>query len=323
MPRVSLALVGWSLLIAPAGAHSIATPAAHRLAPDTVVVFDAGTLALPIKAVFDSFAARSPAVLLQENAGSLETARKLIDLGRVPDVIALADYEIFPRLLTPQHTTWYIPFARNRMVLAYTDRSKGAAEITARNWYQVITRPGVEVGRSDPNLDPAGYRALLVFQLAEQEYKQAGLAAALERAAPPRDMRPKSADLVALLQTGDLDYAWGYESVAQAAHLRYVRLPEHIDLGEAADSAFYAHAAVRVTGKTPSDTVEFRGEPIIYALSIPTTPPHAATAARFVAFLLSPAGKRILRAAQLDALDAPVIVGQGAPPIVAAAAGRH
>jgi molybdate/tungstate transport system substrate-binding protein len=315
--RVMAGAVASTLVFAFAGHHPPSGSHAPETSADTVVVFDAGTLALPIKAVFDSFATRASAVLVQENAGSLETARKLIDLGRVPDVIALADYEIFPRLLMPQYTTWFVPFARNRMVLAYTDRSKGAREISPSTWWQVVTRPGVDVGRSDPNLDPAGYRALLLFQLAELEYRQPGLAASLERAAPPRNVRPKSADLVALLQTGELDYAWGYESVAQAAHLRYLHLPEHIDLGEPADSAYYARASVRVTGKSPGDTVAFRGEPIVYALSIPAAAPHAAAAARFVAFLLSPDGKRILHAAQLDALDHPTVVGSGAPASVA------
>jgi len=306
----SHAALASALLLAGTGRHLATKPwagvAPADVAPaDTVVVYDAGTLALPLKAVFDSFATRAPVVLVQENAGSLETARKLIDLGRVPDVIALADYEIFPRLLVPKYVTWYAPFARNRMVLAYTDRSKGAAEISPQNWWDVITRPGVEVGRSDPNLDPAGYRALLLFQLAERESGRPGLAALLERTSPARNVRAKSADLVALLQTGELDYAWGYESVAQAAHLRYVRLSDHIDLGEPADTAYYARATVRVTGATPADTVVFRGEPIVYALSIPTAAPHPATAARFVAFLFSPAGTRILRAAQLDAFDKP------------------
>jgi molybdate/tungstate transport system substrate-binding protein len=323
MYLTSCAILVSALLVAPAGRDASPHPLVSGAPADTVVVFDAGTLALPIKAVFDSFAVRNPAVLVQENAGSLETARKLIDLGRVPDVIALADYAIFPRLLMPQQTAWYVPFARNRMVLAYTDRSKGAGEIATGNWWQVITRPGVEVGRSDPNLDPAGYRTLLLFQLAEREYKSPGLAATLERAAPPRNVRAKSADLVALLQAGELDYGWGYESVAQAAHLRYVRLPEHIDLGEPADSTFYAQASVRVTGKGPGDTVAFRGEAIVYALSIPTAAPHPSTAARFVAYLLSPAGARVMRAAQLDALDRPAIVGRGAPSAVAGSIGAH
>jgi molybdate/tungstate transport system substrate-binding protein len=266
---------------------------------DTITVFDAGSLALPIKVALDSFAVRTHTVVQQENAGSLETARKLTELGRIPDVIALADYEVFPRYLMPTHVTWYLQFARNRMVITY---AKGT--ITAANWFDVLTKPGVEVGRSDPKLDPAGYRALLVWQLAEKYYKRPGLADRLLAQAPPRNMRPKSADLTALVQTGDLDYAWEYESVAQAAGLSYVALPHEIDLSDAKDSAFYAEASVRV------DTVLVRGEPIVYGLSIPAHAPHPGPANAFVRFLLSADGRAILRREHLDALDAPITVGQ-------------
>jgi molybdate/tungstate transport system substrate-binding protein len=276
--------------------------------PDTLVIFDAGTLAVPLKTAFDSFAVSHPAVLQQENAGSLETARKLVDLGKTPDVIALADYDIFPRLLMPKHTTWYTIFARNRMVLAYSATAKGAHDLTASNWWQVITKPGVDVGRSDPNLDPAGYRALLAFQLAEMEYHHPGLANALEGTAAARDVRPKSADLVALIQTGELDYAFVYESTAQDARLSYLPLPDRLNLGVAADSAFYARASVRVVGATPKDTIEIRGAPIQYGLSIPTAAPHSAVAKQFVDYLFSPAGVRVMRSRHLDALNHPVRV---------------
>lgn len=298
-------------------------PAPARAAPtDTIVLFDAGSLARPLKALLDSFSTRTGAVVQQEHAGSLETARKLTDLGRIPDVIALADYEVFPRLLIPSQTSWYITFARNRMVLAYTDRSASASAITAANWWQITTQPGVQVGRSDPNLDPAGYRTLLVFQLAERAYARPGLAAALLAGAPPRNMRPKSVELTGLLQTGDLDYGWEYESAAREAGLRFLRLPPRIDLGDPADSAFYAQASVRVMGNSPSDTIEFRGEPILFALSIPARAPHPAVAERFVTFLFSDAGKRILRAEHLDILDRPVLAGSDVPPAVARAVAK-
>jgi len=195
--------------------------------------------------------------------------------------------------------TWYAKFARNRIVITYT---KG--KITAANWFDVLTKPGVEVVRSDPKLDPAGYRSLLVWQLAERYYKKPGLADRLLAAAPPRNMRPKSADLTALVQTGDLDYAWEYESVAQAAGLSYLTLPRQIDLGDPSEAEGYAQAAVHV------DTVLVRGEPIVYGLSIPTHAPHPGTAGRFVDFLLSPDGRAILRREHPDALDAPITVGQ-------------
>jgi molybdate/tungstate transport system substrate-binding protein len=282
-----------------------------------LIVYNAGSLARPLRAALDSFAARRQVEIQQENAGSLETARKLTELHKIPDVIALADYEVFPRLLMPAQTSWYAQFARNRMVIAYTPRSRHAAEIDGANWWRILLREDVEVGRANPHLDPNGYRALLVLQLAERHYGQPGLAQRLLAHAPERNVRPKEADLVALLQAGELDYAWSYESLAQAANLSYVRLPPEIDLGSPADSARYAVASVRVVGASERDSIDFRGQPIVYGLSIPSQAPHPQLAADFVAFLLSDEGKRVLRAARLDALDQPVLIGTGAPASVA------
>jgi molybdate/tungstate transport system substrate-binding protein len=209
----------------------------------TLVVFNAGSLARPLKAALDSFAAREGVKVQQESAGSLETARKLTELGKVPDVIALADEEVFPQLLMPVHVAWYARFARNRMVLAYTPHSRHAKEITSGNWWQVLQRDGVETGRSDPQLDPNGYRTLLVLQLAERHYEQPGLAGKLLSAMPARNVRSKEADLVGLLQAGEFDYIWSYESMARVLGLRYVQLPEAIDLSLPADSARYAAAS--------------------------------------------------------------------------------
>ncbi|HEU4641226.1 MAG TPA: extracellular solute-binding protein [Gemmatimonadaceae bacterium] len=297
----------------------------------TLVVYNAGSLARPLRAALDSFASGAGAgaggtkgtarvTIEQENAGSLETARKLTELHKIPDVIALADYEVFPQLLMPEHVRWYAQFARNRMVLAYTSRSRFAGEIDSTNWWRVLQRPGVQVGRADPNLDPNGYRTLLTLRLAEGYYRTPGLYDRLLSHAPPRNIRPKEADLVGILQAGELDYIWSYESLARAAGLSYVHLPSAIDLGDPADSADYARAEVRVVGRTPRDTLTFRGQPIVYGVSIPARAPHPAIAQRFVAYLLSPAGRRVLRGSRLDALDHPAIVGTDAPAAVAAAA---
>ena len=89
-----------------------------------LVVFNAGSLAIPLRAALDSFAAREGVTVEQETAGSLETARKLTELGKIPDLVGVADYEVIPLLLIPEHTSWYAKFARNRMVLAYTEDRK-------------------------------------------------------------------------------------------------------------------------------------------------------------------------------------------------------
>ena len=280
---------------------------------EALVVYNAGSLARPLRAALDSFAARTGTRIDQESAGSLETARKLTELGKVPDIIALADYRVFPELLIPTQVRWYAAFARNRMVLAHTPRSRFANEITPDNWWEVLLRPGVETGRSDPNLDPNGYRTLLVFQLAERHHGRPGLARELLSATPARNVRPKEVDLVALLQAGELDYIWSYESVARAASLPFVRLPDEVDLGSAANAVLYATAEVRVAGASRGDSITVRGEPIVYALSIPTGAPHPALAERAVGFLLSADGARIMRAASLDVLDRPLVTGDSVP----------
>jgi molybdate/tungstate transport system substrate-binding protein len=316
-PRALWTLVACALAACTGGdtAKNSATKDSSGSGERRIVVYNAGSLALPLRAALDSFAAIEKVTVDQENAGSLETARKLTELGKIPDIVGVADYDVIPLLLMPEHATWYAKFARNRMVLAYTDRSRGASAITPDNWWQVITRAGVQVGRADPSLDPNGYRTLLVWQLAERHHRQPGLGARLLTTSPQRNVRPKEADLVGLLQAGEFDYIWSYESIAQGVGLKYVTLPEAIDLSSPADSAAYATASVRVAGKTPRDSVTIRGQPIVYAFTVPVRAPHPNIAMRFAVYLASPDGRRVLRGAKLDVLDRYIVVGTGAPPL--------
>lgn len=284
-------------------------------AKDTVVVYLAASLTKPLQAALDSFAARNDIVVQRESGASLEHARKITELGRIPDVIALADVEVFPQLLMPAHVSWYAEFARNRMIIGYTDKSRHAAEIDSTNWPRILTMPDVQVGRPDPDLAPAGYRTLLMLQLAESYYHAPGLAARVLAAAPRRNMRPNAAELAALLQTGELDYIFDYESVASAYGFKALGLPAAIDLGDPAQASAYAKARVRVKGKG-TDSATFAGAPIVYALSIPRGAPHVAAGQRLASFLLSADGRRMMRAARVDALDEAVFVGTDVPDVI-------
>ena len=311
MRRTVSLLLAAALALGPAGCTGDRSAAAGPL-----VVFNAGSLARPLRAALDSFSAREGVRYEQESAGSLESARKLTELGKIPDLIALADAEVFPGYLVPAHVTRYVEFARNRMVLAFTPRSAHADSVSTLNWWRIMQRPDVEVGRADPELDPNGYRTLLAWQLAELHYAQPGLAARLAARSPPRNMRPKEADLMGLLEAGEFDYIWSYESIARGAGLRYLRLPAEIDLSERAHEASYARAAVRVRGASAGDTVTFRGEPIVYGLAVPDRALHRALGERFATFLLSAEGRAILRHEGLDALEVPMLRmadGSGAP----------
>ena len=61
---------------------------------------------------------------------------------------------------------------------------------------------------------------------------------------------------------------------------------------------------------------------ITFAVSIPVDARNPRVAERFLRFLFSDEGRQTLRAAQLDILDAPVVVGADVPPTILASLGR-
>jgi len=282
-------------------------------AADTILIFIAASLTRPLQPTLDAYAARTNTVILRESGASLEHVRKITELHRTADLLLLADADVFPRFLVPKYSSWFAEFARDRMVVAYTDKSKHANEITAANWTRILSGNAVEVGRTDPNLAPVGYRTLLMFDLAEKHYNSPGLARTLLTHAPERNMRPNAAALAALLAAGELDYIYDYQSVAESNGFRFIALPPQIDLGDAARASSYATVSMKVRGSVPGQTITVTGQPILYALTVPKDAPHAAAARRFLDFLTTPATMAALRNAHIDVLEHPVVVGNGAP----------
>ena len=181
------------------------------------------------------------------------------------------------------------------MVIAYTDSSQFADEVSKDNWYEILQREGVKYGRADPDHDPCGYRTLMVWQLAEDYYGVPGLNDMLY-GAPGEMMRPKSVGLIALLESGDLDYAFEYVSVAKQHKLNFIELPVEIDLSSEEFRDYYATAQVEIAGKKPGETLIKRGKPIIYGVTIPKSATHPELAIAWVDFLLSTEGMAIMAA---------------------------
>jgi len=230
------------------------TPTAAPTEEIQVKIFHAGSLTGPFEKVKAAFEAEHPGVtVLLEPAGSVDCIKKITENGKPADVLASADYYLIPDMMIPEHADWYLTFAKNRMVLTYTDESKYADEITAENWYEVLDRDGVRWAFSDPNADPCGYRTPMVIQLAEDYYGNDQIFETLVEAhsnitvtgengtytihaADPKPdgttltIRPKSVELVQMVQAGGLDYAWEYRSVAVQNDLEFIELPEEIDL---------------------------------------------------------------------------------------------
>ncbi|HEX3012296.1 MAG TPA: extracellular solute-binding protein [Syntrophomonadaceae bacterium] len=265
---------------------------------NTLTIFHAGSLKAPMADFKTEFLKSHPrARIYYESSGSLDCARKVTEQGRKADIIASADYSVFDQLMIPQYTEWYALLAKNEMVLCYTDKSKFAAEINADNWYQVLTRDGVVYSHTNPDLDPAGYRALMVWQLAESHYKAAGLNAKLIAGCPADKVYNSAADLTSALQAGTIDYAFEYLSVAKQNGFKYVTLPEQINLSSTQYADLYKNAKVTTAGTTAGTTVEQIGQPIVYAITIPKNAPNAKLAEEFATMMLGAQGQAIMEKA--------------------------
>ncbi|MFW6048610.1 MAG: tungstate ABC transporter substrate-binding protein WtpA [Candidatus Bipolaricaulota bacterium] len=276
-------------------------------------VFHAGSLTIPFSQIEQAFEEQHPDVDVQlEGHGSVVAVRQVTEVGQEVDVVAVADYSLLPSMMLPDYADFYLQFAKNRMVVAYTDEIGMSDVVNSDNWYNVLAHPEVRYGFSDPNMDPCGYRSLMVMQLAEAHYLDDEILEELVidesaitvgekngnfKIHTPEALRPntrelsireKSVDLVAMAQEGGLDYAFEYMSVAKQHGLNYVTLPEAIDLSSMEYADTYRKVSVEI-----SDGNVKTAKPIVYGITIPSNAPHPELAAEFVKLIISEAGQGV------------------------------
>ncbi len=267
-------------------------------------------------------------------------------------MVATADASLIPMLMTGAidpttghpYADWYIRFASNRLTLAYNRGSKYADELTADNWPEVLARPDVKVGIADPRFDAAGYRAFMAVVLAQERAKQytyfsnlfkdqftqpvtllldddlatVTVPEVLEmRSGAHVVLRGASIQLIALLESGDLDYAFEYESVIRQHGLEMLRLPDEENLGSAEREADYGRVQVSLDfQRFATVKPKFRGEQIGYGITIPASAPHPAEAEQFISFLLGPQGRAVMEAAYHPMFETPLADGYEHMPAV-------
>lgn len=304
---------------------SLSLAAISLFANEKIVVFHAGSLSVPFSQIEKKFEAKYPQYdVVREAAGSRACARKITDLHRKADVMASADYKVIDNLLMPKYAKFNALFATNEMVIAFTPHSKYANEINSNNWTDILLKPGVKVGHSNPNLDPCGYRSVIVAKLAGIYYnkpnfynKLLGYGDFYTNGEENRNkviVRPKETDLLGLLEAGAFDYLFIYKSVAKQHGLKYINLPPQINLGDKKYANYYKQASFKVTGKKPGTYIIKRGAPMVYGITVVENkkeglPPNKKGAVLFVKFVLSPEGQAIMKKNGQGVINPPIIEG--------------
>jgi molybdate/tungstate transport system substrate-binding protein len=295
-----LALLGLAVCVA-GSAMSVRGHAEQDASPraqGSVSVLYAGSLgAVMEKALGPGFQAATGFGYQGEGQGSVGAARAIRDQLRSPDVFISADPAVNQKLLMgPENhdlVRWYITLAAGELVIGSSPQSRFAADFErARTgktpWYEVLAKPGLKFGRSDPELDPKGYRAIFLFELAEQYYHHPDIAKLLGPPQNPAQIFPEP-ELLARMEAGQLDAAVFYRHEVIARKIPFIELPDELNQGnprfaERYQARSYSSSHGKVTGS-----------PIVFTVTILRTAHNAAGATAFVRFLLGDAAQRIFK----------------------------
>jgi molybdate/tungstate transport system substrate-binding protein len=212
------------------------------------------------------------------------------------------------------------------MALAYTNASLQSANAKAvvsaynsavvsnttaawNNFFSTLSSGSVKIGISDPNADPAGYRAWIVLEAASQAYAGNQSFFGNRMLSNKGNVTGASAaDLVGPLQTGQIQFLFIYKSAAVGDKLNYLQLPDQVNLGNPADSSFYSKFSYTIS------TGVQKGGLIALFITVPADSTDTADSLQFVVFvvknsatLLSPFGLVPFRPPQLYSTNSTTI----------------
>lgn len=264
----------------------------------TVQVLYAGSLVATIEnGVGPAFSNALGYTYQGEAGGSVALANEIKDKLRQPDIFISADPSVNDSLAGAKNgdlADWYVVWGRTALVIAYNPRSRFAAQLDQAKagtlpWYQVLKSPGFKLGRTDPELDPKGYKTIFMMDLAEKYYKQPGLRRAILGAGNNVDQVFPEQDLVARLQTGQLDAGVFYTSEVVDVKLPYITVPDEINQGNPQLASLYAQESF-----TDSKGNVDKGSPIVYTATVPSVAKNPTGGLAFIQYLGTTNGRALL-----------------------------
>jgi molybdate/tungstate transport system substrate-binding protein len=176
--------------------------------------------------------------------------------------------------------SWYATFAVSPLVIGYNPNSSFARDLAKEPWYNVITKTGFQLGRTDPATDPKGVLAVSALDKAAKLFHNPALRAITASTA---GVFPEET-LVGRLQAGQLDAGFFYAVEASAAKIPTVSLGNKFE--------YHASYTVTILNQAPDE--------------------HAAIS--FVTFLLSKKGSEILSRAGMTLTKVGVTGSKSAVP---------
>jgi molybdate/tungstate transport system substrate-binding protein len=238
------------------------------LAGDTVKVLYAGSLVnLMEHGIGPAFTKTTGDKFEGYSGGSNGLADQIKRKVRQGDVFISATSKVDDDLMGASNgdwVSWYIAFAQSPLVIGYNPSGRFAADLKTKPWYEVLSEPGIRIGRTDPTIDPKGALTLQLMQKAEAFYKSPDLSQHVLGAPDNSAQVLPEETLVGRLQSGQLDVGFFYSIETADAKIPAIDLPAAI------------------------------APKAVYTVTILNNAPNATGAKQFVTFLLGDEGRRVL-----------------------------
>ena len=260
-------------------ALAIAGPAAvgpvrSQTRPAVVSVLYAASLVTPMEGPVKAALAAQNITFEGEPGGSKKLANLIAAGLRQPDIFISVD----PRLVEAlgPRIARATTFASTSLGIAWANNSRAAALLAkvaagTETLDAALSSPGFRLGRTDPRLDPKGVYTVEAAKLWLGAQRAQALLGDDENAA---QIFPEE-DLLARVETGEIDAGFFYRTEAAARGFTFVPLPGRASMSDK----------------------------ITYTLAAMSDSPHPEAAAAFESFALSGEGRKLLEKAGLTYLD--------------------
>ncbi len=189
-----------------------------------------------------------------------------------------------------------VPVASTAMVLAWSPHSRFHKDFEAADagahWFDILEKPGLRFGRTDPRTDPQGRNVLFAFDLAQRYYHKPDLIRrVLGTPVNPAQIFPEPS-LLSRIDSGAVDATIGYESAVKSLKLPFLALPRQINLSDPSMVAeWYSRAAVTLRVKGHRQTLHT--QPLVFYACVPRNARNPEAGRAFVSLLQSRKGQEL------------------------------
>lgn len=269
--------------------------------PAPLISYSADSYSTEMTALLTAFSASTGIPFAPVVSGGSTADAATIEAGAPDDLFLSASLAATaPKDLGSLSSNWAIGLGSDQMVLVYSNATltnsaattlisegqSAASSNTTAAWntfFTGLTTGSLKIGISQPSADPGGLRGWLVLELAgllyangnEQAYAGPLLKSGNNVTAS------SAANLIAPLESGQIQFLFDYRSAAIGAGLGYLSLNSHINLSNPALNYLYSKVSYTDSAGTTA------GSAIEIVLTVPLSSVNTVEAMDFVEYAVS------------------------------------